>query len=147
MTSAGSGMTPLRAAAGNARVTARATACAAALRVRTILEPYRTDRTITTLRDWRVAADPLQLEAEVQVVLRAVLVEGPRLRLVQAIVFERGIVQVHGVERDREVLVHGVAQRRGQGSDGVLSERRASVEAAVERRPVGVRHPGIEHRV
>jgi hypothetical protein len=48
-------MTPLRAAAGNARVTARATAGAtpraAALRVRTILEAYRTDRTISTLRD------------------------------------------------------------------------------------------------
>src|ERR1700683_4809830 len=67
----------------------------------------------------------LQLEAEIQVVLRAVLVESPRLVLVQGIVLERRIVQVHAVESDREVLVHRVPQRRRQGPDGVLSERRA----------------------
>src|ERR1700738_2692250 len=89
-TSAGIGMTPLRAAAGNARLNARAAACAAALRVHTILEPGRTSR---TLSDWHVRRPALlQLEAEVQVVLRAVLIEGPGLNLVRGIVLEGGIV-------------------------------------------------------
>src|SRR6185312_13905391 len=147
--SAGAGMTPPRAAGAGmtaSRVKIRAAVCAAALRSRTIRGPYRT---ILTLPDRLVRrpTSPLQFEPEVQVVLRAVLVERPRLISVQRIVLEGGIVQVHGIERDREVIVHGVAQRGGQGADGVLRERGASIQAAVERRPIGVGHPGIEHPV
>src|ERR1700722_8221486 len=79
----------------------------------------------------------LQLEAEVQVVLRPILVEGPRLIRIQRVVLQRRIVEVHAVGGDREMLVHRISQRGGEGPDGVLSERRAAIEAAVERRPIG----------
>src|SRR5579863_10622981 len=130
MTSAGAA-----AAAPSARLKKRAAVCTAALRPLTILEPCRT---IHTLLD-RLVRRPdvrLQLEAEVQIVLRAVLVESPRLILIQRIVLQRRIIEVHAVEGDREVIVHRVAQSGGQGADRILRERRAAVEAAVERRPI-----------
>src|ERR1700722_7927763 len=102
-------MTPLCAAMDSVAPSARAAACTAAPRGLQTLAPLRT---LGTLPDRLVRrAEPLQLEAEVQVVLRAVLVEGARLVLVERIVLERRVVQVHGIERDREMIVHGVPQR------------------------------------
>src|SRR5579863_1716589 len=103
MTSAGAA-----AAAPSARLKKRAAVCTAALRPLTILEPCRT---IHTLLDRLVRRRmDLQLETEIQVVLGTVLVEGPRLILVQRIVLQGRIVEVHAVERDREVLVDRVYQ-------------------------------------
>jgi len=48
---------------------------------------------------------PIQLEIEVQIVLRTVSGKRPRLILVQRIVLERWIVEVLAVQRDREFVV------------------------------------------
>src|SRR5215831_10766089 len=76
------------------------------------------------------------LEAQSDVVLRTVLVEGARLRLIQREVLERRVVQVHAIDGDREVLVHREHQRRRERTEATLRERRVAVEAAEELRTV-----------
>src|SRR5438477_1582802 len=137
-------MTP--ACAGMPAAKKRAAVLAAARRIRPTALSLRTRITLS-YATCGGSGPILQLEAEVQIVLRAVLVEGARLSLVQGVVLEGRIVQVHGIERDREVIVHGISQRRGQGADGILRERRAAIQAAVERGPIGVRDPSVEHPV
>src|SRR6516162_191764 len=49
--------------------------------------------------------DPLHLEPEIQIVLRAVLVERARLILVQGVVLQGRIVEILTIQSDLEVLV------------------------------------------
>src|SRR3984957_21321121 len=99
-------MPPPCAAMDSAAPSARAAACTAAPISLPTLAPYRTLRTVPD-RLARRSSTPSELEAEVQVVLRAVLVERTRLVLVERVVLERRVVQVHPVERDLEMIVHG----------------------------------------
>src|ERR1700674_1886222 len=91
LTSAGAGTTPPCTVNGSAMLKAKAAVCTAAPDRRTRLRPCRT---IHTLPECLVRADTadLQLEEEVQVVLRTILVEGPRLSRVQSVVLQRRIV-------------------------------------------------------
>src|ERR1700693_4645475 len=89
---------------------ARAAVVPAALDSRTIFQPWHT-LTLYPIVACASGRIRLQLEAEVQVVLRAVLVERPRLILVQRVVLEGRIVEILTIQRDREMIVHGVAQR------------------------------------
>src|SRR6202008_4833146 len=79
-----------------------------------------------------------ELDAGVQVVLAAALVDRTGLVFVQRGVLELRIVQVVGVKRDAEVVVAPQAQRRRHVVDRSLIERRAAIQAAVERRAVVV---------
>src|SRR5262249_50565954 len=70
----------------------------------------------------RIAARASELGSHREIVLRSILVEGPRLVFVQRIVLERRVVQVLAVEAEREHVVQRVLQRGRQVADLVLRE-------------------------
>src|SRR5262245_47458119 len=96
-TAAGAGMT-WRVSASPARPQP----ARAATRARQACSRFARDITVATIKqgrrscllrpDSRLGSSPSELGAEAQVILRAVLVEGPRLVLVERVVLERRIV-------------------------------------------------------